>query len=170
MTYPSPAPVGPAASALMTAVPYSHPDARRLIRALHTEQVDTYGFAEDPDATPEAHFDPPQGLFVIAHRDGKALACGGVRLMPDSRTAEIKRMYVAPAARGHGLGRRLLEHLEQHAVSLGATTAVLETGHRNAAALTLYRHVGYKPRPSYVAGRDPLVNRAMTKSLSSNPS
>ncbi|WP_324607031.1 MULTISPECIES: GNAT family N-acetyltransferase [Streptomyces] len=117
--------------------------------------------------TPEADFDPPHGLFLIADIGEEAVGCGGVRLL-DENTAEIKRMYVSNEARGHGIGRHLLEHLEQHALSRGATRIMLETGRRNTAALALYHNTGYTPCPSYVAGRDHHVNRAMTKPLGSS--
>lgn len=169
MTFVPTASDAPAAIRLtpsVTAAPYDHPDARRLTQALRAEQHTLYGFADDPDATPEADFDPPAGLFLIAHVGDEAVGCGGVRLL-DEHTAEIKRMYVAGDARGHGIGRYLLEHLEQHAVSRGATRIMLETGRRNSAALALYHRTGYLPCPSYVAGRDPQVNRAMIKLVSS---
>ncbi|MEU9744707.1 GNAT family N-acetyltransferase [Streptomyces niveus] len=149
----------------VTAVPYDHPDARRLTQALRAEQFGLYGFADDPTTTPRTEFDPPRGLFLIAHVGEQAVGCGGVRLRGE-HTAEIKRMYVSGDARGHGIGQRLLEHLERHAVSRGATRIMLETGRRNTAALALYHRTGYLPRPSYVVGRDPQVNRAMTKRLS----
>ncbi|MER7693087.1 GNAT family N-acetyltransferase [Streptomyces sp. NPDC097610] len=149
---------------LLSEVPYDHPDARHLTRALQLEQVATYGFADDPGETPAAQFDPPHGLFLTAHRDGVAVGCGGVRLL-NADTAEIKRMYVAVAARGHGLGQHILEYLERQAVTVGATQIVLETGFRNHGALALYQRCGYRSRPSYVPGRDPLVNRALTKQL-----
>lgn len=153
----------------MTAAPYDHPDARRLTRALHTEQLALYGFADDPDTTPEADFDPPRGLFLIARAGGEEpIGCGGIRLL-DERTAEIKRMFVADRARGQGIGRYLLEHLERHVVSRGATRILLETGRRNTAALALYHRAGYLPCPSYVPGRDHRVNRAMAKHFHSSP-
>ncbi|MFD7919661.1 GNAT family N-acetyltransferase [Streptomyces sp. NPDC059740] len=150
----------------VSAVPYDHPDARRLTQALRAEQLGLYGFADDPDTTPEADFDPPHGLFLIARIGDDPVGCAGVRLL-DDHTAEIKRMYVSGEARGHGIGRRLLEHLEQHAVRCGARRIMLETGRRNTAALALYHRTGYVPCPPYVPGRDHAINRAMTKSLSS---
>ena len=75
-------------------------------------------------------------------------------------------MYVAPAARGRGLGRSVLEALENDAVRHGMTQMILETGARNHAALSLYAACGYARVPSYVTGRDPDVNRAMRKPLS----
>lgn len=159
-------PDAPAARRLtlsVTAAPYDHPDARRLTQALRAEQLGLYGFAEDPDTTPEGDFDPP-GLFLIAHMGEEAVGCGGVRLLSE-HTAEIKRMYVSDDARGHGIGRYILQHLERHAANRGATLILLETGRRNSAALALYHQAGYLPCPSYVAGRDPRVNRAMSKPL-----
>ncbi|MGP4114000.1 GNAT family N-acetyltransferase [Streptomyces sp. 4N509B] len=149
---------------LLTPVPYSHPDARRLTRTLHQEQVALYGFADDPDETPECDFDPANGLFVIAHFDSVAVGCGGWRLVAP-HTAEIKRMYVATAARGRGLGRHILDHLEQQAGSRGVSRFVLETGARNEAALALYRASGYRLTSPYVPGRNPEVNRAMIKQV-----
>ncbi|WP_393072233.1 GNAT family N-acetyltransferase [Streptomyces sp. LN704] len=149
---------------LLREVSYGHPDARCLTQALYREQVATYGFADDPTDTPTAHFDPPHGLFLIAHRDGVAVGCGGIRLL-NANTAEIKRMYVTATARGQGLGRHILQSLEDQAASRGATQIVLETGASNHGALALYQNSGYRPRPSYVSGRDPFVNRALTKQL-----
>ncbi|MET7686287.1 GNAT family N-acetyltransferase [Streptomyces sp. NPDC005423] len=169
MTMPT-IPGSPAAIRLtpsVTAAPYDHPDARRLTQALRAEQLTLYGFADDPDTTPEADFDPPAGLLLVAYVGEEAVGCGGVRLV-NEHTAEVKRMYVSGDARGHGIGRYLLEHLERHATARGATRIVLETGRRNIAALALYHRTGYLPCPSYVAGRDPRVNRAMTKPLGSS--
>jgi GNAT superfamily N-acetyltransferase len=164
MSHLSPALPGPAAPPSLTPVPYSDPRARRLIQALHLGQLATYGFADDPDDTPEQQFAPPHGLFVIAHRHEIPVGCGGFRLL-DTHTAEIKRMYVASLARGRGLGRRILEHLEHLAASSGASRIILETGYRNSAALALYRQCGFLPTPPYVPGRNPEVNRAMLKVL-----
>jgi GNAT superfamily N-acetyltransferase len=167
MTSTATTPTAPPAKRLtfcVATVPYDHPHARRLTRALRAEQMSLYGFADDPDNTPQADFDPPHGLFLIARAGNDPVGCAGVRLL-DAHTAEIKRMYVAAHARGHGIGRHLLEHLEQHAVSRGVTRIMLETGRRNTAALALYHRTGYVPCPPYVTGRDPRVNRAMHKPL-----
>ncbi|MEW2626173.1 hypothetical protein [Streptomyces sp. NPDC048106] len=62
----------------LTAVPYGSPDARALARALHQEQLATYGTADDPEATEDAEFDAPNGLFLVARiGNGPTLACGG---------------------------------------------------------------------------------------------
>jgi GNAT superfamily N-acetyltransferase len=149
----------------IAAVSYASPDARGLTQALHQEQMATYGRADDPEATEAAEFQPPRGVFLLAtHADGTAAACGGWRTVGPSR-AEIKRMYVAPAARGHGLGRQILEALEGDARRHGMNEAILETGVNNSAALALYTRCGYTLVPPYAAGRDPRINRALSKPL-----
>jgi GNAT superfamily N-acetyltransferase len=153
----------------ITAVAYDTPDARVLARALHREQIAIYGRADDPEGTAPAEFDPPSGAFLLAARpDGTALACGGWRTAAPA-TAEIKRMYVCPAARGHGLGRQILTALEDDARHRGMREVILETGVNNLAALALYSRCGYAPIAPYVAGRDPRINRALGKALRASP-
>lgn len=74
-------------------------------------------------------------------------------------------MYVSPAARGHGLGRQILKALEGDARRHGMTRVILETGVSNFAALALYTRCGYALTEPYVTGRDPRINRALSKVL-----
>jgi len=67
----------------------------------------------------------------------------------DATTAELKRMYVAPAARGLGIGRAILEALEREASAMGVTRLVLKTGTRQLAALAMYRRAGYRDIPPF---------------------
>ncbi len=80
--------------------------------------------------------------------DGGAVACGGM-CRYDETTAEIRRMYVAPAARGRGLSRVVLARLEEEARRLGYSAVRLETGDRQPEAISLYRSAGYEPIPRY---------------------
>ena len=80
--------------------------------------------------------------------DGRAVSCGGIQVI-DAATAEIKRMYVLPEARGRGLSRVVLTALEEWAVAEGHTTARLETGSYMPVALALYTGTGYRPIPTY---------------------
>lgn len=122
---------------------------RALIQALNAELSATYPepganhFGLDPADVAEG-----RGAFLVAWRDGEPVGCGAVRAL-DAETAELKRMYVAPAARGTGLGRRLVEALEAEARRLGVRRLVLETGTRQQAALALYRATGFAPIPLY---------------------
>jgi putative acetyltransferase len=89
-----------------------------------------------------------EGAFVIAYLDGVAAGCGAVRRI-DASTAELKRMYVVPGVRGHGVGKTIVESLEHEARQLGVARVVLETGTRLAAAISLYRRMGYAPIPLF---------------------
>jgi putative acetyltransferase len=109
-------------------------------------------------------FEPPDGTFLVARVDGRALACGGVCRFDDTR-AELKRMYVDPAARGQGHGRRLLVALEAEARGLGYTAVVLETGERQREALTLYVSAGYRSIPCYGVYAQREMSRCFEKSL-----
>jgi ribosomal protein S18 acetylase RimI-like enzyme len=57
--------------------------------------------------------------------------------------AYIKRMWVAPSARGLGVGRRILGELEEHARARGALSVHLETNGALHEAISLYRATGY---------------------------
>ena len=87
--------------------------------------------------------------FVLAlDAAGAPLACGGFRRY-DASAAEIKRMFVAPAARRRGIARAVIAELEAWAREQGFTAAVLETGHRQAEAIALYERCGYAHTPLF---------------------
>lgn len=124
-------------------------DARRLVAALDAHLSNLY--------TPDQRFGPnlkPQqlaagaGLFVVARSGGEAVGCGALRRL-DGDTAEVKRMYVEPAARGQGVGAAILRHLEAAALELGARRLVLETGVHQAEAIGLYRKAGFTQVPCW---------------------
>jgi GNAT superfamily N-acetyltransferase len=120
-----------------------------LADALETELLSTY--EGEPGSGPKpspADFEPPAGVFLVAWEDGVPLACGGLSRY-DETTAELRRMYVSPAARGRGLGRALLEALELEARTLGYAFLRLETGNLQTAAIGLYVAAGYLPIPRY---------------------
>jgi GNAT superfamily N-acetyltransferase len=85
----------------------------------------------------------PSGLLLIARLRREPVGCGALKLHGDA-PAELKRMWVAPPARGLGLGRRLLRALEQHAGQAGATVLHLETNRHLTEAIALYRSAGYR--------------------------
>ena len=79
--------------------------------------------------------------------------------------AELKRMYVAPAARGRGFARLLLAELERTASVAGARRMVLETGTRQPEAIALYRSSGYRPMPRFGIYREAPGSRCFAKPL-----
>jgi DNA-binding MarR family transcriptional regulator/N-acetylglutamate synthase-like GNAT family acetyltransferase len=96
------------------------------------------------------HLTPPAGLFLVARSCGQALGCGALKRGKDG-IGEIKRMWVAPAARGLGVGRRLLDALEDHARRFGLTVLHLETNRALREAQALYGRHGYREVPPFNA-------------------
>ena len=100
---------------------------------------------------------PGAGVFVVARWEGQPVGCGALRCIRDPkllrelgpRVGELKRMYVAPDSRGQGVGRALLERLEDEARKLGLDRLVLETGNRLPGALALYARAGFTGIPAY---------------------
>lgn len=138
------------------AIGVDDPVARHMLAAYFDERA--AGFPAGPDAyrrtTPDpAQFQPPFGVFLIASgADGSDAGCGGVRLLGNSDAGvcfEIKHLWVAPSARGRGLGRELLVELENRARSFGARVIVLDTNAALDAAQGLYQSSGYQEIPPY---------------------
>jgi GNAT superfamily N-acetyltransferase len=134
----------------LTKIDFDSSEAQALAHAQQEEMRGLYGGEADIGPAREAAmFVESDGVFLVVRGDdGAALACGGIARFDDDR-AELKRMYVVPAARGRGLGRRILVELEDAARRLGYTAVVLETGDRQPAALGLYESSGYERIPCY---------------------
>jgi GNAT superfamily N-acetyltransferase len=152
---------------------FDHPDAVRLITELQAVYEERYGGG---DATPVdvGQFAAPRGYFVLGYVGGEAVACGGWRAReggdpadPEVRRgdAEIKRMYVAAAWRGHGFARAVLADLERTAVAAGCTRAILETGTAQPEAIGLYLASGYARMPNFGLYRDEPASRCYAKPL-----
>lgn len=140
-------------------------DARRAMSA-YFEELDRRfptGF-EVGDALDDAalRLRPPDGACLLAREGIDVVACGGLQRI-DASTAEIKRMWVAEAARGLGLGRRLLGALEGEAVRLGHRRVVLDTNPVLLEAIALYESAGYQPTERY--NDNPWAGRWFTKDL-----
>jgi GNAT superfamily N-acetyltransferase len=135
-------------------VAYTHADSVALTEQVQNHYREIYG---GPDTTPfeDVDFERPRGAFFVAYDEGRPVGMGGWRFyprpvdIPARRPAEIKRMYVVADARGRGVARRLLAHLEANAWSAGADAIVLETGKRQPAAISLYRAEGYTDVPRF---------------------
>jgi len=85
----------------------------------------------------------PAGLFLVALLHGEPVACGALKFHRD-QPAELKRMWVAAGVRGFGVGRRVLEELEQRAIEHGSRAVRLETNESLTEAIALYRSAGYR--------------------------
>ncbi len=94
--------------------------------------------------------------FLVARDAGMAIGCGGYVVGVDGR-GELKRVFVRPEARGHGVGRQILDALEHAASMEGVRHLLIETGVAFVEALRLYRRFGYAERgPFWSYGLDPL--------------
>jgi putative acetyltransferase len=117
--------------------------ARLLIGALNVELAAIY---PEPGANHfklgAAEVAPENGAFLVGYWDATPVACGAIRRI-DAGVAEVKRMYIAPVARGRGLSKLMLAALEAYARELGFRRLVLETGSRQLEALALYRGAGF---------------------------
>ncbi len=91
---------------------------------------------------------PPAGLFLVMMADGEPVGCGALRFHGEEPT-ELKRMWVSPAVRGQGVGRRLLDELERRAAEHGSRVVQLETNRALTEAIAMYRAAGYREVPAF---------------------
>lgn len=151
--------------------PIEHPDAQLLIEKVQQVYVELYGSQDETPLEP-GYFDPPQGSFYVAYSGQRPVGTGAWRFRPDvaaelamPRPAEIKRMYVDPSARGLGVARQLLAHLELTAAEQGASHLILETGEPQREAIGLYTSSGYLPVAPFGHYRHEAQVRCFARSL-----
>jgi len=106
-------------------------------------------------------------FLVVRDASGRAVGTGALVL--DGAWAELKRMWVIPAARGLGLSKLILAALEARARSEGVRTLRLETGVENHAALGLYTRADFKRRQPFGDYRADPLSVFMEKDLSESP-
>ena len=94
------------------------------------------------------------GWFVVAEgEDGAIIGSAGIYRL-DEQTCELRKMYLAPAARGCGLGKHLLELSLKAARELGFRRVTLETASALQDAIRLYTRYGFRPfTPEHLAAR-----------------
>ena len=132
---------------MTTTIACETPDQPEVIALI--AELDAY---QDPLYPPEnryaldlASLKQPNVLFAVARDEtGQAIGCGALVLCPEF--GELKRMYVSPRGRGHGVARKLLALLESRAVASGCKLLTLETGPYQNEALALYASAGYERR------------------------
>src|SRR6185295_18888973 len=150
----------------LRAVDPEEPDAQRCLRAYVAElnrRAPKRGFDPSRGSTAEPHeVRPPHGGFVVVYLRDEPVGCGAVKHHP-GQVSDIKRMWVAESARGFGLGRRLLEHLEGLAREHGSREARLETGDVLGEAIALYRSAGYREVAPF--NEEPFADRWFAKAL-----
>jgi GNAT superfamily N-acetyltransferase len=119
----------------------AEPVVRELLVDVMNELAERYGGSGDDTPISNDEFVAPNGAFFVADDGERLIGCAGWRRHgPD---AELKRMFTAKAARGRGLGRRLLATIEESAREAGCRRVILETGDRQPEAISLYESAGY---------------------------
>ncbi len=120
-------------------------EAQRCLEVYFAELAERYGGFDPAVSRPLSaeQMTPPAGLLLLAYEGEWAVGCGALRFS-SGVVAAIKRVWVAPALRGRGLGRRMLTELESHARSRGIRSLQLETKDELFEALAMYRSSGYQ--------------------------
>ena len=142
-----------------------HRRARHCVQAYFDELADRFEGGFDPARSLPAddeELTAPAGLLLVATLHGAPVGCGGLRYHGGA-PAEVKRMWVAPAVRGLGLGRRLLAELEAAAAAHGARTLRLETNRTLTEAIGLYRATGYREVAAF--NEEPYAHHWFEKTL-----
>jgi GNAT superfamily N-acetyltransferase len=90
----------------------------------------------------------PNGIILLAELNGLPAGCAMTHAL-DPQTSEVKRVYVAPHARGQGIARKLITECMNYARSDGFTRMFLDTSVNLAPARALYARLGFKTRGPY---------------------
>jgi len=141
------------------------PDARWCFEQYFVELGERFEAGFDPtlSISAQAHeLTLPAGLLLVAHLREEPIGCGALKLH-ENAPGELKRMWVAPRARGLGLGRRLLLALEHSAREAGVTVLHLETNRALVEAIQLYRNCGYQEVEAF--NDEPYANHWFEKRL-----
>ena len=130
----------------------AQPSDSRAVALMNAQQRELRLRYQDTDERTEP-FDPGvlEGdgcVLVVWEEGGELLACGAIKRL-DAQSAEIKRMYTRPEARGRGLGRALLLELIARGRNLRYIRLVLETGDQQAEAIRLYESAGFTRIPNF---------------------
>jgi GNAT superfamily N-acetyltransferase len=141
------------------------PAARFCIGQYFDELDRRFDDGFDPTISISADVDEltePRGLLVVARLHDGVVGCGALKFH-GTGPAEIKRMWVSADARGLGLGRRLLQRLEQLASEQGVDRVRLETNRALTEAIGLYRSAGYREVDAF--NDEPFAHHWFEKSL-----
>lgn len=145
--------------------PADSPEALACVAKYLEEVSRRFDTGYDPGRAKPAgaeQFNPPQGWFVVARLDGRAVGCGGLK-QPEPGVGEIKRLWTSPEARGLGIGRKVMRKLEALARDHGMRRVRLDTNRALHEAQALYLAEGYVEVPAF--NDDPYAQAWFEKAL-----
>jgi GNAT superfamily N-acetyltransferase len=116
-------------------------------RALIDTYFDDAAYEREIAGLPGA-YGPPDGCLLGCWEAELPIGCGGYQRI-DDESCEMKRLFVAPTARGRGAGRALAQELISRARAAGYTAMYLDTSIRQAEAISLYRDLGFEQVEPY---------------------
>jgi GNAT superfamily N-acetyltransferase len=125
-------------------------DAKNIIQQYADSlgfNLDFQQFDEEVNDLPSM-YSAPNGAIILAYENETAVGCIALRKWNDT-TAEIKRMYVLPSHRGKGVGKTLLETIEETAKTLGYRRLLLDTLSTMTTALHIYKNQGWSETTAY---------------------
>lgn len=146
----------------VTLAPLSAPDlpaVRRLAQAIWREayasiigrdQIDFMLAARGTDAALGAYVGAADRWFDVLRVAGEPVGYCSCAVSPEDGVLKLEQLYLAASHRGRGLGRLMLEHVEERARALGRRTVVLQVNKRNAPAIAFYRRAGFDLREEAV--------------------
>ena len=127
--------------------------AVRLLFAEYAESLEIdlgfQGFGEEVARLP-GRYAPPRGALLVARIEGEPVGCVGIRPLDDG-ACELKRLFVRPAYRSGGTGRRLLEEAVAAARRIGYRTMRLDTIPGMERAQSIYARFGFREIDAYTA-------------------
>jgi DNA-binding MarR family transcriptional regulator/GNAT superfamily N-acetyltransferase len=147
----------------------AHPSAQYCLREYFAELERRFATGFDPSQSLPLDLDElrhPAGALLVATLRGEPVGSGAVKFRPNE-PPYLKRMWVAPATRGLGIGRRLLGELEALAAATGARVVRLETNAALTEAIAMYRSAGYQEVDPF--NDEPYAHHWFAKHLSPRP-
>lgn len=124
---------------------------RDLFRQYSTELNEDLcfqSFAEELK-NPLKKYGPPGGSLLLAHWSNEVSGCVALQPLSEKGVCEMKRLYVRPQFRKHGIGNELIKVLLRDAIEKEYKKMVLDTLDRLRPAITLYEAHGFKVTSPY---------------------